>query len=205
MAKKNVPAIASGMGVGFSIRTSFVEKAKKIGLAEEVIHKLATPEGDQLLNRFVDLMAEAKGKPTNSFKVTVHYDRRLDRMIADGKYDWKNSDINSKNFPIECNSKVEVNVELVRFKRLMESDNFVHELDKQGLRPATLPELLAFGATYPEKQRELPIVALGSVWRRWGAHRFVACLWGVASGRGLGVYWFEEELLGSYCFACVCK
>jgi len=162
MAKKDVSAIVSGMGVGLSILNSVVEKARKRGLGEEVIHRLATPEGDALLDKFVDLMAEANGNTGNSFKVTVDYDRRLERMIEDGKYDWNNSDINAKNFPIEGKGTAEVDIELVHFNRVMESDDVLKELDKMGFRPATLPELLAFGAKYLDKQREFPIVALGS-------------------------------------------
>ena len=163
MAKKDVSAIVSGMGVGLSILNSFVEKARKRGLGDEVIHRLATPEGDEILDKFVDLVAEADGKTGSSFKVTVDYSKTLEQMIADGKYDWKNSDIKAKNFPLNGQGTTAVNIELVHFNRNIESDTALAELDKMGLRPATLPELLAFGAKYPDKQREFPIVALGSV------------------------------------------
>jgi hypothetical protein len=41
----------------------------------------------------------------------------------------------------------------------------IKEFEARNLRAATLPELLACGATYPEKQREYPIFAFGSVWQ----------------------------------------
>ena len=193
MAKKDVSAIVSGMGVGLLILTSFVEKARKRGLGDEVIHQLATPEGDLLLDRFVDLMAGANGKPGRSFTVTVNYDLLLERMIEDGKYDWSNNDITANNFPMEGKVNVEVTIELVHFNRVMESDEVQKELDKQGLRPATLPELLAFAARYPDKQREFPIVALGSVWRSFGGRRDVPYLWSRSSGRGLGLSWLDRR------------
>jgi len=205
MAKKDVSAIVSGMGVGLSILNSVVEKARKRGLGEEVIHRLATPEGDALLDKFVDLMAEANGNTGNSFKVTVDYDRRLERMIEDGKYDWNNSDINAKNFPIEGKGTAEVDIELVHFNRVMESDDVLKELDKMGFRPATLPELLAFGAKYLDKQREFPIVALGSAWRCLFGYRGVAYLGRGGSGRYLYLRWLEGWWY-AYCrFAAVRK
>ena len=74
-----------------------------------------------------------------------------------------------------------------------------------GLRPANLPELLAFGAKYPKKQREFPIVALGSVWRYWCGSRSVACLWSVGSLRFLFLYWLEFGGDAIYRFAAVRK
>lgn len=73
----------------------------------------------------------------------------------------------------------------MHFNRNIESDTALAELDKMGLRPATLPELLAFGAKYPDKQREFPIVALGSVWRDLCGDRVVAYLGCDSSKRDL--------------------
>jgi len=206
MAKKDVSAIISGMGVGLSILSSVVEKARKRGLGEEVIHQLATPEGDKLLDKFVDLMAEANGKTANSFKVTVDYDRTIEEMVAAGKYNWSNSDINAKNFPISAKGKVEVNIEPVHFKRRMRSDEVLRELDKQGLRPATLPELAALGEQHPELQREFhQIVALGSICNVWGGQG-TTCLYGDSSNRQFGLYRDDGSNWHDYCrFAAVRK
>jgi hypothetical protein len=205
MAKKDVSAIVSGMGVGLSILTSFVEKAKKRGLGDDVIHQLTTPQGDALLDKFIDLMAGTSGNSANSYPITINYDLRLERMIEDGHYDWKNSDIKAKNFPVDGKGTSAVNIELVHFNRTMHSDEVLAELDKMGLRPATLPELLAFGAKYPEKQREFPIVALGSVWRYLDGHRFVACLCGGGSERYLDLIWLECRWCADCRFAAVRK
>jgi hypothetical protein len=40
-----------------------------------------------------------------------------------------------------------------------------------GYRPAELSELLAFGENYPEVQRKFPVIAFGSIWRRWDARQ----------------------------------
>ena len=139
------------------------------------------------------------------FPITVNYGLGLERMIEDGKYGWTNSDINAKDFPIKGKGTVEVAIELVHFNRDMQSNEVLKELGKQGLRPGTLPELLAFGAKYLEKQREFPIVALGSVWRNLHDRRFVAYLRCDGSERCLGLLWLEGGWDASYRFAAVCK
>ena len=150
-------------------------------------------------------LTQDQKESTQTFPVTVDYGRSIEEMVASGKYDWSNSDITSKHFPIGTKGQVGVNIELVHFNRPMESDEVLRELDKQGLRPATLPELLAFGATYPEKQREFPIVALGSVWRDLDGIRHVACLYGNAGDRGLDLRWYENGWVVSCRFAAVRK
>ena len=87
----------------------------------------------------------------------------------------------------------------------MGSDEVLKKLEKLGLRPATLPELLAFGATYPNKQRKFPIVALGSVWRYWEGYRFVPYLWENGARRDLGLGWLERGWDAYYRFAAVRK
>ena len=125
--------------------------------------------------------------------VKVDYSRTVEQMVADGKYDWSHPDIAAKNFRIHSQRKVELTIKLINFNRNMTSKEVLRELDKQGLRPATLPELLAFAARYPDKQREFPIVALGSVWRSFGGRRDVPYLWSRSSGRGLGLSWLDRR------------
>src|SRR3989338_11533408 len=137
-----------------------------LGLTEDTIKRLT----DGFVQKLIDA---AVGVAENCYKVLVDYEQTLQQMIAVGKYDYANSDINSNNFPITGNGKQEVIVELVHYGRDMTTDDVLKDFEARGLRAATLPELLAFGATYPEKQREFPIVALGSVWQGRVGNRFV--------------------------------
>jgi hypothetical protein len=139
------------------------------------------------------------------FPVTVNYGLTVEKLVNAGKYDWSNSDINAKNFPSDRKDAAEVAIELVHFGRSMESDEVLEELDKQGLRPATLAELLAFGVKYPEKQREFPIVALGSVWRGRNGFRSVACLCGYTDARSLSLRWLGSLWSADFRFAAVRK
>src|SRR3989344_4382360 len=189
MAKKDTSAIVSALGVLMSIITALVSAVRKRGGTDADIYRLATPEGESLIEKIAQLIVQAskliEQLAKNCYKVFVDYGQTLQQMIANGKYDYANSDITSGNFPTTANDgKQEVVVELAHFGRDMESDAVLKKFEARGLRAATLPELLAFGATYPEKQREFPIVALGSVWRDRGGGRDVPCLDGSGSGGG---------------------
>ncbi len=144
----------------------------------------------------------ASTNPT--YLVTVNYDLSLAEMIKVGKYDSVNSGITKKHFPVNGEGTNEVVTELVHFNRFIGSDEVIRELDKRGFRPATIEELLAFGAKYPEMQIQFPIVALGSLWRHLG-HRDVPYLWGASRGHDLNLDWFENGWEGHYRFLAVRK
>jgi len=134
------------------------------------------------------------------FHIVVNHAESLAQLIAAGSYDWVNSDITAEHFPVKGKDRVELDPELVHYGKSMESDDIVRDMDSRGLRPGTLAELLAFGAKYPEKQREFPIVALGSVWRDWRGLRDVAYLDRDGSKRGLILYIWEGAWVESYRF-----
>ena len=158
--------------------------------------------------RLQSILGEAvEQSAANIFPVIVDYSRTLSEMISAGKYGWVNSDITDQHFPLPkiptgLPTKLELNLELVHFNRFISSNDAIAELKKRGMRPATLPELLAFGEQYPEEQRKYSIVALGSVWQDWGG-RIVPCLWFDAVGRGLGLSWFEGGWGDGYRFLAV--
>ena len=60
--------------------------------------KLSIPEAIVLINGKTE-----NNKPlpsTDDIKLTVDYSKTVEQAVADGKYDYKNSDITVKNFPI---------------------------------------------------------------------------------------------------------
>ncbi len=94
-----------------------------------------------------------------AFPVTVDYKKTLGEMIKLGKYDRKHG--SAQAGPGRNRHDVaRVDIVLVCFDRQMQSKDALLELDKMGLRPAALPELLAFGAAYPQQQLAFPIIAL---------------------------------------------
>ncbi len=132
---------------------------------------------------------------TDEIKLAVDYTKTIEQAIADGHYDWKNSDINAKNFPISpemTGKKAEVSANLFHFNRDISSEDAISEMDKTGYRPATLMELLVLGFLFPELQRQFSIVALGSVWHDADGYRLVPCLCAYGDGRELSLGWFDD-------------
>jgi hypothetical protein len=90
-------------------------------------------------------------------------------MVEEGKYSWWNSVISGSpdDFvrPTFVRSiSVEVKLELVHLNKVVSSAEVEAYLIENGMRAATIKELLAFGATYPDVQREFPVIALGATW-----------------------------------------
>ena len=205
MGKKDVSSIESGMGVGISILTTLLKKAKERGLPEGAVHQLATPEGETLIGKFVDILAEASGSVNPTFPLKVNYDLSVESLVTHGKYDWKNDSITTKNFPTTRKGEADLVLELIHFNKVLTSEEALRELDKTGYRPAELHELLAFGEKYPDIQRQFPVIALGSVWRDWGGARFVPFLGRYGDVRSLFLRYFGHEW-GEFCrFAAVRK
>jgi len=115
----------------------------------------------------------------SEFPVVVDYDKSLDDMIQAGNYDWVCEKITAENFPYDCEGKHGVRLEYHRFDRVVTGEEAFELLDMAGFRPATLPELLAFGAAFPEEQEKHEIVTLSSV--------ATLCLYSELSERRLGL------------------
>lgn len=124
------------------------------------------------------------------YSIMVDYSQSLAKMVKAGNYDWVNSDINSKHFPLKGKGKHKLEAVLFHFNRSIESDEAIAEMNKQDYHPATIEELLALGKKYPDLQKEFPIIALGSVWRGPGGGRSVPCLDRGGSERFLSLGWF---------------
>lgn len=125
-------------------------------------------------------------RPPDTYRVDVVCD--LPTAISAGKYDWRAAEITSGRFPEVGCKPGEVEVTLVEMSSFTTIDGALRYLDFQDFRPATLPEVLALGASQPDLQRKLQIVALGSQWRRpFHSLARVPFLYGDGDGRRLGL------------------
>lgn len=141
----------------------------------------------------------------NGFPVPIDYGKSLVDMIVAGRYDWKNNNITAEHFPIErpklssdgpyrtpgVNGTADVKLRLVHLGRDAKTKEVEEHLEAIGLLPAKIEHLLAFGAKFPDKQREFPIVALGSVWVRSVGRRLMPFLGGGGSERVLYLHWSD--------------
>jgi len=187
------------------ILQSLLEKVRKRGYSDDEILQVATAQGDSLLDKFADVMAAAARKPHDTFPVTVNYDLSVEEAIAAGNYQAVNAEINAKNFPSTQSGQAALEVVLVRFENRMKSEDVLQELDKDGLRAAELPELLVFGAKYPDVQRKFSIAGLGSVWQDRKRYRNVPCLYEASEGRYLDLHWWDDGWYSYTRFAAVHK
>lgn len=141
------------------------------------------------------------------FTFVVDYSRGLNESIKAGCYDWTDGDINEVYFPPSKEEKgqKEQSFSLYHFGKDIDSDWVIAQMEKDGKRPATLRELLAFGETNPELQRQFPIIALGFVWvGRRGGHS-VAYLDSNSGDRFLSLRWCVLGWLGGCRFLAVSK
>lgn len=95
----------------------------------------------------------------------IDYNLTLAKMIALGRYQSVDSDILPLNFPVIGSGKKEVGLEIFPFDCRISSVDVVKEMRAADREPARIEHLLAFGAGYPEIQKQFPISALGSVWK----------------------------------------
>ena len=133
--------------------------------------------------------------------LSVDYSQSLEQMIAEGNYDWKNSDITAKRFPVVGNGIEQFEAKLFHFDRNTVSQDNVDAIKADDpanpWEPGKIEHLLAFGAKYPEEQRKYSVIALGSV-ARVGGGRDVPCLRRLGAGRDLDLFWLGYGWNG-YC------
>lgn len=97
----------------------------------------------------------------NNFDLAVDYSISLEQMVALGRFDWTNEKI-IENFEKSGTGNVTLSAKIFRINCRLSTEGVVVEMGKEGLRPATLMEIIAFGVNYPEVQRCFSIMALGS-------------------------------------------
>ncbi len=139
-------------------------------------------------------------------KLTVLPLLALSARIHRSGYAYVNPYINEENFPIDVGMVSRVEYKLFNFNhRNVSSKEVIAEMDKEEFRPATLPELLAFGNERIELSEESPVIALGSVCKRSGGDRFVTGLFNMRGTRKLDTLWFMSRWSAFYSFLGIRK
>src|SRR3989344_1602454 len=125
----------------------------------------------------------------------------LEEMIKAGNYDWVNSDITAKRFPIKSTGADEWEFKMFHFDCSTSSEDAVTGITTDDVvnpwQPAGIEHLLTYGAKNPEEQRKYPIVGLGSAPEVVGV-RYVPYLGWVDSKRYLNLDWWGYDW-GAYC------
>jgi hypothetical protein len=118
--------------------------------------------------------------------------RSFKDMIEKGNYDWVSPDIREEFFPIPKDLMLGAEQKLFHFNRVISSGDAFKEMEKEGFHPATIWDLLDFGAKNPEEQRKFRIAALGSIVEFPGS-RLVIYLSGSTSHRHIKLRLFGND------------
>lgn len=177
------------MGTGWEIFLAIVNEVLSLGGNDEHLRRILT---SKTLRWQIAMLIVGSVKKITS----------LTEMIVLGKYDWVDENITEVNFPMPENFVLGTEPKLYHFNRSISSEDAIKEIEKDGFRPARIWDLLDYGAKNPELQIQFPIVALGSVAQVGGSRR-VACLDMGNAGRGLDLYWFEDDWRGIARFLAV--
>ena len=98
-----------------------------------------------------------------SQQITVNYDLPLEQAITADTFDWKKLCVTANDFPTHDRGEHGLSTVLIHFNRIMSTNDVINEMDKRGLRPATIRELAAFGQNMLGESHSYSIIGLGSV------------------------------------------
>lgn len=131
------------------------------------------------------------------YRLIVDYTMNFTTLLSDGQYTWADPCYSEINFPKTGEGVVSINAELLQFGQGASSKSITTKMGMMGYRPATMWELLAFGAQNPSVQQKFSIVALGSFYM-WNGYRYVGVLTGNDLNRNAyfqhwGSVWGQHE------------
>lgn len=113
------------------------------------------------------------------YQITVNYVKKLEEMIHDAKFDYINSSINSKNFPIDGKGIKKFTLQVIHFESNINTDNVIAFIHNKNKVLARIEHLISLATEYPYLQQSgFPIIALGSVWERTSKEHVVPVLRG---------------------------
>ena len=121
-----------------------------------------------MLISFVVLLGCSQGEKADcQYPITVDYNISLSQMLERGHYDKINQQILPAFFPFKGNGLVNTTCKIVKIdgdSRVIDNSDVLKYFDALNLRAATLPELLAFAATYGNRWflGNKGVIALGS-------------------------------------------
>ena len=96
------------------------------------------------------------------YHITIDYDQSIEELIKAGRYYRAYSEITSGKFPTNETGTRGLMVTLVRLDGNSTIQQVLAAQAKNGLRPASIRELLTFGKGYAEILNKVSIVAFGS-------------------------------------------
>lgn len=193
-SRKERSAIVAAAGMMSEVWTKLRETVKDRGGEDADIYVLNTPNGKPILAKLADMIVAKATKPI----IQVAWSRVLPWIIKVCLFGcYVNPDITAEHFPLQLDDLKIKEIKIVKPGRCMSTTEVLKFLDDQGLRPATLLELLFWWLTNPDARGGCLVVALGQIW-----NSLVPCVDGDVGYRELRLFsvsgiWFETSLFAA--------
>jgi hypothetical protein len=129
--------------------------------------------------------------------------RATEQLVEAGRYGYAHSCMTSEVFPVRPMAPGERTLALLSFDRDVTAAEAIGEAQRRGLTRPVYEDAFYFGATYPDAQREGPIVFLHEPWLGYFGRWDVICLWTNAGRREIGLDGFEDRWRAGTRFAFV--
>jgi hypothetical protein len=113
-------------------------------------------------------------------------------MIAAGTYDWTDDAITADRFPVVGTGTKQFRTKLFAPRRYISSEDAVAAIKAENFTPADHVHGLAYGATFPDEQRNNPIACLGS-YAQVDGDRYVLCLGRFDAERSLDLFGWSGD------------
>ena len=136
----------------FKERIDFVKKIKR--------------QDFSIRNHFNKVICKKEEDFKNCFLETDYNNHFLEMLVSTACI-FRDSDINVKNFPFPDNvlGKIEkIPFKILSIEEYSSAEEIKLIMEKDGLKPANLFQLLSLARDFPGFQTKFPIVALGSSW-----------------------------------------
>ncbi|MEI6238291.1 MAG: hypothetical protein WCP15_02005 [bacterium] len=127
------------------------------------------------------------------YDITVNHNETLSQMITSAKYTGKNDFVSElitpANIPLYVSGgkgEEKIQISLIKLDKAMNNSDIPSFLGNKGYRPATVEELLAFSAKYPDMQKKYFITNISPV--TIAGYKFIIALTGDSDYRALDVF-----------------
>lgn len=184
-------AQVSGFDVAARNYKDLVNEVINLGGGDDEMSRIHTDRAlrRQLADLIVGSTSSApEGTIVATLKVVVDHGKSVEEMVKSGGYNYANANITGGHFPHPREGEETVTIDLVKFDKSGTTAERERQLAAHG-DLAEMDDMLALGAQHPDRQRQYPIVFLGSAWVRSGGGRLVGLLWGDRSERDCYLRW----------------
>jgi len=176
----------------------FLLALKRAGFDTELIQEIINSKNNELAKKmFIAVMPHPVVHPSGNgviYDFFVDYTRTVEEMVKAGNYNSVHGAICSDHFPIppeKLYKREKIKTKLFHFQRQISIDLAAEKIEREGYRPASAHEALAFAEHNPDLQKQFSILAIGSPWLHGVLESYFIALTGRDSYRGLVLLSFD--------------